>query len=137
MEKRTAQNREACMGRRRNRLVMFLLGALVLPALAVTTPTLSAQQQKPSDENAGPAPKHDLTGVWQSTGRPGAESMAPSAEKDMPPMTPWAQAKFNTERPGYGTRAVPDGNDPILQCDPAGFPRIMFSPTQFEFLQVN
>jgi hypothetical protein len=30
---------------------------------------------------------------------------------------------------------VPGGNDPILQCDPAGFPRIIFFPTPFEFVQ--
>ena len=58
-------------------------------------------------------------------------------EKDMPPMTPWAKARFDAERPGYGTRAVPDGNDAILQCDPAGFPRIMFFPTPFEFVQTS
>jgi len=28
------------------------------------------------------------------------------------------------------------GNDPILQCDPMGFPRIMFLATPFEFVQV-
>ena len=96
-----------------------------------------AQQQgavKPNTQEA-PAPKRDLTGVWQYQGSGGAESLA--AEKDMPPMTPWAQAKFDAEKPGYGSRAAPGGNDPILQCDPIGFPRIMFMPTPFEFVPVN
>lgn len=52
-------------------------------------------------------------------------------------MTPWAKARFATEKPGYGSRAVPGGNDPILQCDPIGFPRIMFMPTPFEFVQTS
>jgi len=27
-------------------------------------------------------------------------------------MTPWAKARFGQERPGYGSRAIPGGNDP-------------------------
>lgn len=51
-------------------------------------------------------------------------------------MTPWAKARFDTERPGFGPRRTANGNDPILQCDPIGFPRIMFLNTPFEFVQV-
>jgi hypothetical protein len=54
----------------------------------------------------------------------------------IPPMTPWAQKRFAEEKPGYGPRRSPGGNDPILQCDPIGFPRIMFLNTPFEFVQV-
>src|SRR5215467_7475092 len=55
----------------------------------------------------------------------------------MPPMTPWAKTRFDAEKPGYGSRAAPGGNDPILQCDPIGFPRIVFMPTPFEFIQTS
>jgi len=95
----------------------------------------SGKQEETARTSRGPAPKRDLSGVWLYQGSGGAESTAP--EKDMPPMTLWAQPRFATERPGYGTRAVPDGNDPILQCDPTGFPRIMFFPTPYEFVQVS
>ena len=54
----------------------------------------------------------------------------------MPPMTPWAKVRYDAEKPGYGTRGGPDGNDPILQCDPIGFPRIMYMPLPIEFIQV-
>lgn len=110
------------------------LGGLLLCGLALATPG-RAQQEKTASAIAAPAPKRDISGVWQYQGRGGAEGLAP--EKTMPPMTPWAQARFDQERPGYGSRAVPDGNDPILQCDPAGFPRIMFTPTSFEFLSAS
>ena len=53
----------------------------------------------------------------------------------MPQMTPWAKSRFDLEKPGYGSRAIPGGNDPILQCDPMGFPRIMFMPLPVEFVQ--
>ena len=41
-------------------------------------------------------------------------------------MTPWAQAKYNAAKPGIGPRAQPLGNDPIMVCDPIGYPRIGF-----------
>jgi len=109
------------------------IGLAILLAFTFATYARSAPQEKAAKETAAPAPKRDISGVWQYQGGGGAESTAP--EKDMPPMTPWAQARFDTEKPGYGSRAVPNGNDPILQCDPAGFPRIIFFPTPFEFVQ--
>ena len=55
---------------------------------------------------------------------------------DIPPLTPWAKTRFDLQKPGYGKRAAPGGNDPILQCDPMGFPRILYFPTPFEFAQL-
>ena len=56
---------------------------------------------------------------------------------EIPPLTAWAKARYDLEKPGYGKRAAPGGNDPILQCDPMGFPRILYFPTPFEFMQVS
>ena len=105
----------------------------VVLACALALLTQANAQEKTGKDTAASAPKRDLSGVWLYQGSGGSEGTAP--EKDMPPMTPWAKARFETEKPGYGSRAVPGGNDPILQCDPAGFPRIMFFPTPFEFVQ--
>lgn len=55
----------------------------------------------------------------------------------MPPMTPWAKARFDSAKPGYGSRATPNGNDPSLQCDPNGFPRIMYMPVPWEFVNAQ
>jgi hypothetical protein len=112
----------------------FLMAALAA-VLAISPAALAqaGQQQSTAKAPAAPAPKRDLSGVWQYQGSGGAESLAP--EKDMPPMTAWAKARFDQERPGYGSRAIPGGNDPILQCDPIGFPRVMFMPTPIEFVQ--
>ena len=116
-----------------SRAASLIVGFAV--ALAFATSARSAAQEKTAKQAPAPAPKRDISGVWLYQGSGGQEATAP--EKDMPPMTPWAQAKFAAEKPGYGSRAVPDGNDPILQCDPAGFPRIMFFPTPFEFVQTR
>ena len=113
------------MPRRPILLAKLFLPALALLPLAFATPARSAPQQTPANPTSAPAPKRDLSGMWQYRER-GAEGIAP--EKTIPPMTPWAQARFNQERPGYGSRAVPDGNDPILQCDPSGFPESCFFP---------
>jgi hypothetical protein len=112
------------------------IGSVAALAAALTSfsAALPQAEQRPAETKAAaPAPNHDLSGVWQLQGYGGAESPAP--EKDMPPMTPWAQARFDAEKPGYGSRAAPGGNDPILQCDPSGFPRVLFFPTPFEFVQ--
>jgi hypothetical protein len=93
----------------------------------------TGQQTAAAKTAAAPAPKRDLSGVWQYQGFGGAEGTAP--EKDMPPMTPWAKSRFDLEKPGYGSRAIPGGNDPILRCDPMGFPRVMFMPLPLEFVQ--
>ena len=117
-------------------LLTYLLASAVA---ALTFSTIAraqaAPQQTASKSASSPAPKRDLSGVWQYQGTGGADSMTP--DKDMPPMTPWAKARFDTEKPGYGPRGAPGGNDPILQCDPIGFPRVMFMPTPNEIVQLH
>ncbi len=58
---------------------------------------------------------HDLSGIW------GRNGMALS--NDVPAMTAWGQAKYEKTKPGMGPRAVPLGNDPMMICDPLGYPR--------------
>jgi hypothetical protein len=103
---------------------LLVLSFAVVPASA---------QQAARKTAPAPAPKQDLSGLWHYEGTGASEPIAP--DNLIPPMTPWAQAKFDAERPGYGPRRAPGGNDPILQCDPMGFPRIMFLNTPFEFVQ--
>jgi hypothetical protein len=102
---------------------------LSLAAISVCGQSHPAPKAQPA-----PAPKRDLSGIWHYESTGASEGIAP--EKDIPPMTPWAKAKFDVERPGFGSRRAPGGNDPILQCDPIGFPRIMLVNTPFEFVQV-
>ncbi len=112
--------------------------AIAVLAAAVALPAAARGQSSPQKESSksvsAPVPKHDLNGVWQLQANGSAQPIA--ADKDMPPMTPWAKARFDTEKPGYGVRGVPGGNDPILQCDPIGFPRIMMMPLPNELVQV-
>ncbi len=113
-----------------------------------------------------PAPKRDLSGIWDATGDrvngppPGiqingvhehrailAGNSAPPGgqpdEKNIPnplPYTPLGEATLKTHKPtGQGIRAVPTamGNDPVNICDPPGFPRMEFSEFRtFEIVQL-
>src|SRR5579872_3770490 len=75
---------------------------------------------EPSPTANLPFDPHDLSGVWKGLQNRNTLSRTP------PPMTPWAQARYNAAKPGIGPRAQPLGNDPIMVCDPIGYPRIAF-----------
>ncbi len=53
-----------------------------------------------------------------------------------PPLRPWAKEKFLAAKPGYGPRATPDSQDPILSCLPPGVPRIMLIPFPMRIVQI-
>src|SRR5215469_6358248 len=116
----------------RNCLLRFLV--LAAAALALSTVALAQDYEGPGGQPrarrgqpAGPSPTanlpfdpHDLSGVWMGLQNRNTLSRTP------PPMTPWAQARYNAAKPGIGPRAQPLGNDPIMACDPIGYPRIAF-----------
>ena len=110
------------------------MGFGTLLALCVSLPAHAAPPQSQAKPAATSIPKNDLSGVWQVQGNIGAAPIAPDSML-APWMTPWAKTRFDAEKPGYGQRGAPGGNDPILQCDPIGFPRIMLMPTPLEFVQ--
>jgi hypothetical protein len=109
-------------------------GLATLLALSFASLPVAGQQQATPKAARAPAPKRDISGLWHYEGTGGSEPIAP--DNLIPPMTPWAKARYDEEKPGYGLKRAPGGNDPILHCDPMGFPRVMFIYTPFEFVQV-
>lgn len=80
-----------------------------------------------------PFDPHDFSGVWM--GRGGAFN---TLSKDPPPMTSWGKARYDAAKPGIGPRAQPLGNDPIMGCDPIGYPRVAFyNAYPMEFVQTK
>jgi len=79
----------------------------------------------------------DLRGVWMRRYDHPYENYAFSEEP--PPMTPWAQARFQASRPVFGPNAVAvaDTNDPTYRCLPPGVPRIYAHPAPFEIFQFS
>jgi hypothetical protein len=91
-----------------------------------------ARAQTPSATANLPFDAHDFSGVWMGRGPFNTLSNTP------PPMTPWAKARYDAAKPGIGPRAQPLGNDPIMVCDPIGYPRIAFyNAYPMEFVQTK
>jgi hypothetical protein len=115
-------------------VAVLLLQAALLPALKAQTPVPQAQ-----DAATKPSPAfdpHDLSGVWDFfiTGVPG-QGIYATPSKEPPPLTPWGQKRYDAAQPGYGPKGQTGGNDPILQCDPSGMPRVLFFPVAHEIVQ--
>ena len=89
----------------------------------------------------------DLSGIWLIHGHR-------SISENVPPMTPEGEARLNANKPTRGrflgeplngqhpgfVRAVPvpaDGNDPVHQCNPNGFPRLLLDSEPVEFVQTE
>lgn len=116
------------------------LGSIVLPFGAMLCSLIAfAQRGQPSAPSkaqaAAPAPAHDLTGIWMFKERMGGVVHGTFGPQ-VPPMTPWAQARFDSAKSGYGDNAAPGGNDPITTCDPNGLTRVLIQPTPIEIIQI-
>jgi hypothetical protein len=83
---------------------------------------------------SGPAPRRDLTGIWDAGGNGIAGAGHESA-----PWTDWGKQKASSFKPGNGPRAVyeADINDPLSTvCDPTGFPRqVLYETRPFQIVQ--
>jgi len=91
--------------------------------------------------------RHDLDGVWAV--RPARNTPRLAFEcclvdpRLRPPMTAWAQARFDAAIPSSrslgpeGDRVIPGKeNDPTLSCFPDGIPKILTSPEPFEIITI-
>src|SRR5580704_4277736 len=93
-----------------------------------------SRNQPPQSGPAAPAPRHELTGIWDAGGAGiGARGATTS------PLTPWGEALGKTHKSGDGARMVPveDINDPLSTMgDPEGFPRnLLFELRPFQVVQ--
>lgn len=91
-----------------------------------TTGTVPAKARK----IGGPAPRHDISGVWD----PGEIGIQIFGAAAMPadgrpehalPFTPFGQEALNRNKPNGGSGGVlpAENNDPVFTCDPQGMPR--------------
>jgi hypothetical protein len=101
-----------------------------VPLLLLTAGAYAQQQAKRTAASANqPFDRHDLSGFWKERGERLATNQRHEISLNAPPMTAWAQAKYDAAKPGLnGTgrgRAQPLGNDPIMICDPVGYPRVL------------
>ena len=104
--------------------------AALMACLALAA-ALHAQSPRPARvaKTPGAISPRDFSGVWMER----QEQAAFSAQE--PPLLPWASEKFKAAKPGYGPRATPNSQDPILSCLPPGVPRIMLIPFPMQVVQ--
>jgi hypothetical protein len=80
----------------------------------------------------------DLTGVWTNFPPENTRSFQNWALRaNPPPMTVWAQERYDQAKPTFGSRNVPvlETNDPVYKCFPPGTPRIYMHPFPVEIIQ--
>jgi hypothetical protein len=129
-------------------IVLAPVLAASLPAHAQTTPkvpatvTLRDGWGRPvvdplkGGQKASPAPKHDISGIWEPARAPG-DGIQANGPHEMPydgkpehdpPYTPFGLQTLKTHKALFGYAAVLEAlsNDPRDKCDPLGFPRADF-----------
>jgi hypothetical protein len=96
---------------------------LLLSSAAFAQNPQPASREVPESQKDQPFDPHDLSGIWWGHAVRGAGFSLSAAP---PPMTAWAVQRHDAAKPGLGPRGKPLGNDPMMICDPMGFPRILF-----------
>jgi hypothetical protein len=127
-------------------LIIRTLAALVAVAALTMTSTRAqtlpwnnaglAQSPNQAQPATGPAPKRDLTGIWDAGGAGIGARGYPT-----PALTAWGEALGKTHKSGDGIRQVDvsEINDPLSTLgDPAGFPRnLLFELRPFQVVQTS
>jgi hypothetical protein len=108
-------------------------------AAAVDQPPPGAN--KSAAGSSGTFDKHDLTGVWLTNHRGTNGYRGMTTEEGIPSRTPWAETLFHGRLTGRESKEKPGvppafGNDPIMECNPYGFPRVLFYTDPVEFFNV-
>lgn len=121
------------IGEHSTRLLNLRLPAFVglFAACVIAQPLLA---QAPSTRSVPKTPAafsaRDLSGVWMER-----QNIITFSSQE-PPLVPWAEQRYKSAKPGYGPRATPDSEDPMLSCLPPGVPRIMLIPFPMQVIQI-
>jgi hypothetical protein len=85
------------------------------------------------NQKSAPAPRHDISGTWEPAGGPldgvqfyGSKAAQEDGKSDRePPYTALGRELWQRNKPSIGSRGVlpAEANDPVINCDPQGFPR--------------
>ena len=121
-----------------------LVSVLFFPWATRAEPALPPEQET---STIGQFDPRDFSGIWYRRG--GHRSI----NEEVPTMTPEGEAMLNTHIPARGrnlseplngehysrVRAVVPAlsNDPMMVCNPQGFPRLLLDPEPIEFLHIG
>lgn len=117
------------------RFALALMVFLTIPTIALAQGVAGGQAggrmpaQAKSSAPAAPAPVRDINGDWHGAPEP------PHLSRN-PVFTDWGQSIVKT-RQTLGGGLVGRSNDPMVKCDPLGFPRdVLWETRGLEFVQV-
>ncbi len=123
-----------------NWYVKSVLGVVAVLVLSFGARAQTAPPKQPApakSQKAAPAPRRDLSGIWDVEDR--MEGISPAGVKSHAPFAAWgSEVANNVYKPGDGPRRVSVGlvNDPLDSCDPAGFPRnLLFELRPFQVVK--
>jgi len=111
-------------------LVLLMFAALASAQTAPSQWGAGTSSPVQNENKSGPAPKHDISGIWDP-GDNGIQQLGSKAMPEdgnpqhQPPLTPEGREALNQNKPSNGIRAVlpAETNDPVVTCDPQGMPR--------------
>lgn len=130
-------------------VIPVLVSVLVCSSAAMAdTGPPSGQQQGSAGTATGQFDPGDFSGIWVR--QEGDRGLS----RDVPPMTPEGQARLDANIPARGTRlgeepreGDPPGraravvpalsNDPMMKCNPQGFPRLFLQTSPVEFVHLD
>jgi hypothetical protein len=100
---------------------------------------LAASVRAQAGPATGPAPAHDLSGVWSAAPVPSIRGfIGDTWTKEEPSLTPWGAARYKEAKASNGsTYTLDKTNDPVItKCLPPGVPRIYMHPFPFQIAQL-
>ena len=119
----------------------------LLPAILAAIVCASVAAGAAGQQRAAKFDPRDLSGIWER------QKGHRSINETIPPMTPAGEARLKLNIPARGralgeplkgehygrVRAVIPAlsNDPMMACNPPGFPRLLLDPEPVEFVQTN
>lgn len=137
------------------RVAAFIVAALIFAPLTHAQTVVIPFTREPGavydpdvpNEKPGPAPRRDLSGIWEparsladDVGADGAKAIpADGKPGHEPPFTPEGQKAYMANKPTFGYRQVPpvQTNDPMPGCDPQGFPRVALHNFRTSWIMQN
>ena len=132
-------------------ITAFLFFLVISPLVLAQGGQRAGGRGAPKAPDTRPFDPRDLSGFWYRS--EGNRSIRGQKVSDVPPMTPLGEKIFNAnipvrgrnkgeplngEHPGYVRAVIPAlSNDPIMQCNPQGLPRLILDnePTEWITLQ--
>src|SRR5215510_2771692 len=108
-------------------LVVVLSFSVAVYAQGGPTSEKARANERGTAVTSGPFDAHDFSGIWLL--RQGEDTIGPNP----PALTPKGVDAMKGRIPESSVKVPALANDPIRQCNPNGFPRIIFDSEPVEF----